>query len=102
MFTGSTRTGQDGRQAAADRLIGCSLELGGKNPMIVLADADLDAAVDGAIRGCFAGAGQVCVSIERIYVHESMFDALRLALRDARAGTRSWAPRWITRSTWAR
>src|ERR1039457_4427928 len=49
-----------------------SLELGGKNPAIVLADADLDAAVYGAIQGCFASAGQVCVSIERIYVHESI------------------------------
>ena len=42
--------------------------------MIVLADADLERAVDGAIRGCFVGAGQVCVSIERIYVHQSLFD----------------------------
>jgi acyl-CoA reductase-like NAD-dependent aldehyde dehydrogenase len=74
MFTGSTRTGRVvGRQAAA-RLAGCSLELGGKNPMLVLADANLGAAVEGAIRGCFAGAGQVCVSIERIYVHRSIYD----------------------------
>ena len=42
--------------------------------MLVLADADLEAAVDGAIRGCFPGAGQVCISIERIYVHESVYD----------------------------
>jgi acyl-CoA reductase-like NAD-dependent aldehyde dehydrogenase len=74
MFTGSTRTGKLIARQAADRLIGCSLELGGKNPMIVLPDADLDAAVDGAIRGCFAGAGQLCISIERIYVHQSIFD----------------------------
>jgi succinate-semialdehyde dehydrogenase / glutarate-semialdehyde dehydrogenase len=74
MFTGSTATGKLIARQAADRLIGCSLELGGKNPMIVLADADIDAAVDGAIRGCFVGAGQVCVSIERIYVHRSVFD----------------------------
>ena len=72
MFTGSTRTGRLVARQAAERLIGCSLELGGKNPMIVLADADLDAAVYGAIQGCFASAGQVCVSIERIYVHESI------------------------------
>lgn len=72
MFTGSTGTGRLVARQAADRLIGCSLELGGKNPMIVLADANLKAAVDGAIRGCFAGAGQVCISIERIYVHESL------------------------------
>ena len=73
MFTGSTRTGKLVARQAAERLIGCSLELGGKNPMIVLDDADLEAAVDGAIRGCFAGAGQVCVSIERIYVHQAIF-----------------------------
>ena len=73
MFTGSTRTGRLVARQAADRLIGCSLELGGKNPMVVLADADLDAAVDGAVRGCFVGAGQVCISIERIYVHESLY-----------------------------
>ena len=75
MFTGSTRTGRIVGRQAAERLIGCSLELGGKNPMLVLADANLDAAADGAIRGCFVGAGQVCVSIERIYVHRSVFGA---------------------------
>ena len=75
MFTGSGRTGRMVGRQAAERLIGCSLELGGKNPMLVLADADLDRAVDGAIRGCFCGAGQLCISIERIYVHESLFDA---------------------------
>jgi acyl-CoA reductase-like NAD-dependent aldehyde dehydrogenase len=74
MFTGSCRVGRIVGGQAAERLIGCSLELGGKNPMLVLADADLDAAVDGAVRGCFPGAGQVCISIERIYVHQSVFD----------------------------
>ena len=73
MFTGSTRTGRIVAAQAAERLIGVSLELGGKNPMIVLDDADLDAAVDGAARGAFVGAGQVCVSIERIYVPAGLF-----------------------------
>jgi succinate-semialdehyde dehydrogenase/glutarate-semialdehyde dehydrogenase len=73
MFTGSSRTGRIVGRQAAGRLIGCSLELGGKNPMLVLADADLDAAVDGAVRGSFVGAGQVCISIERIYVDERLF-----------------------------
>jgi acyl-CoA reductase-like NAD-dependent aldehyde dehydrogenase len=73
MFTGSTKTGRAIGKRAAERLIGCSLELGGKNPMLVLRDAGLAAAVDGAIRGCFVGAGQVCISIERIYVHESLY-----------------------------
>jgi len=82
MFTGSTRTGRLVARQAAERLIGCSLELGGKNPMIVLADADLDAAVDGAIRGCFASAGQVCVAIERIYVHQSIAEPFLGALAE--------------------
>ncbi len=72
MFTGSTRTGRLVARQAAGRLIGCSLELGGKNPMIVLPDADLDAAAYGAIQGCFTSSGQACISIERIYVHESI------------------------------
>jgi succinate-semialdehyde dehydrogenase / glutarate-semialdehyde dehydrogenase len=74
MFTGSTRTGRLIAREAAERLIPHSLELGGKNPMLVLSDADLEASVDGAARGSFVGAGQVCVSIERIYVHHSLFD----------------------------
>lgn len=79
MFTGSNRTGRSIASRAGERLVGCSLELGGKNPMIVLEDAGLEAAVEGAVRGCFTGAGQVCVSIERIYVQEPVFSAfLRL------------------------
>ncbi|MEU2205821.1 succinic semialdehyde dehydrogenase [Streptomyces hygroscopicus] len=74
-FTGSTRTGREVAQAAAARLVGCSLELGGKNAMLVLRDADLARAVDGAVRGSFASAGQLCISMERLYVHESVADA---------------------------
>ncbi|MBS2961702.1 succinate-semialdehyde dehydrogenase (NADP(+)) [Actinocrinis puniceicyclus] len=73
-FTGSTRTGRQVAQQAAGRLIGCSLELGGKNSMIVFDDADLEKAVQGALRGCFSSAGQLCVSFERIYVHYSLHD----------------------------
>ena len=72
MFTGSTRTGRVVARQAADRLIGFSLELGGKNPMIVLDDADVEQATEGLVRGAFAGAGQVCVSIERVYVPRPM------------------------------
>ncbi len=72
-FTGSTATGRKIGSLCGDRLIGCSLELGGKNPMLVLADADLDAAVAGAIRGAFSNAGQLCISIERLFVHESLY-----------------------------
>lgn len=74
-FTGSTRGGRKIAEAAAARLIGCSLELGGKNPMIVLDDADLDVAAQGALRACFTNAGQLCISIERLYVHDAVHDA---------------------------
>ena len=73
-FTGSTRTGRIIARQAAERLIGCSLELGGKNAMIVLADADFDEAVEGALRGCFANAGQLCISIERLFVQRDIYD----------------------------
>lgn len=71
-FTGSTRTGRTVAKQAGERLVACSLELGGKNPMYVAADADLDRAVEGAVRACFASAGQLCVSIERLILHESV------------------------------
>ncbi|GAA4022148.1 succinic semialdehyde dehydrogenase [Streptomyces plumbiresistens] len=74
-FTGSTRTGREVAQGAATRLIGVSLELGGKNAMLVLEDADIEKAAAGAVRGCFSSAGQLCISIERLYVHESIADA---------------------------
>jgi succinate-semialdehyde dehydrogenase / glutarate-semialdehyde dehydrogenase len=73
-FTGSTATGRLLAREAGAQLTGCSLELGGKNPMLVLADADFDAAVAGAVRGAFSSAGQLCISIERLYVHETIFD----------------------------
>ena len=74
-FTGSTRTGRDVAQRAAARLVGASMELGGKNAMLVLADADLDRAAEGAVRACFASAGQLCVSIERLFVAREVADA---------------------------
>ncbi|MFE9405433.1 succinic semialdehyde dehydrogenase [Streptomyces sp. NPDC006530] len=74
-FTGSTRTGREVAQGAAARLVGVSLELGGKNAMLVLSDADVEKAAAGAVRACFSSAGQLCISIERLYVHESIADA---------------------------
>ncbi|GGL75355.1 succinic semialdehyde dehydrogenase [Streptomyces fumigatiscleroticus] len=74
-FTGSTRTGREVAQGAAARLVGVSLELGGKNAMLVLRDADIEKAAAGAVRACFSSAGQLCISIERLYVHESVADA---------------------------
>jgi succinate-semialdehyde dehydrogenase/glutarate-semialdehyde dehydrogenase len=74
-FTGSTKTGREVARRAAERLVGASLELGGKNAMIVLADADLDRAAEGAVRACFSSAGQLCISIERMYVHADVREA---------------------------
>ncbi|MDQ0259189.1 succinate-semialdehyde dehydrogenase/glutarate-semialdehyde dehydrogenase [Sinomonas atrocyanea] len=72
MFTGSSATGRKVAARCGERLIGFSAELGGKNPLIVLADADVPAAAAGAARACFANAGQLCIGPERIYVHEAV------------------------------
>ena len=74
MFTGSTATGRIVAKQCAERLIGFSGELGGKNPMLVLSDADIAKTAHGAVRSCFANSGQLCVSIERIYVVEKHYD----------------------------
>lgn len=74
-FTGSTATGRVVAARAGQRLIGASLELGGKNPLYVADDVDVEVAAEGAVRACFTGAGQLCVSIERLYVHEGVADA---------------------------
>lgn len=74
MFTGSTATGRIVAEQCARRLIGFSAELGGKNPMIVLADADLEKAVEGAVRACFSNSGQLCISVERMYVEDAVYD----------------------------
>ncbi|PWJ26182.1 succinate-semialdehyde dehydrogenase/glutarate-semialdehyde dehydrogenase [Branchiibius hedensis] len=74
MFTGSTKTGIGVAQRAAGRLVGASMELGGKNAMYVAADANLNKAAEGAVRACFSSAGQLCISIERLVVHESVAD----------------------------
>jgi len=73
-FTGSTAIGREVAQDAGRRLVGASLELGGKNAMYVAQDANLAKAVDGAVRACFSSAGQLCVAIERLYLHESIAD----------------------------
>jgi phenylacetaldehyde dehydrogenase len=73
-FTGSTATGRAILQAAAGNLKKVSLELGGKSPVIVLADADLDAAIEGAANAVFFNGGQVCVAGSRLYVERPVFD----------------------------
>ncbi len=67
-FTGSVRTGRKIAEACGRALIPCTLELGGKDPMIVCDDADLERAARGAVWGAFANAGQICMSTERVYV----------------------------------
>ena len=85
-FTGSTRVGREIARQAAERLVGCSLELGGKNPFLVLDDAPLDRAAEAAVRAAFSTAGQLCVSMERILVAERVHDAfLDRFLRRVRA-----------------
>ncbi|MBT3139877.1 aldehyde dehydrogenase family protein [Ruegeria litorea] len=74
-FTGSVRGGQAMERAAAGTFIPVSTELGGKDPGYVRADANLDAAVDTLIDGAMFNSGQCCCGIERIYVHESLYDA---------------------------
>jgi succinate-semialdehyde dehydrogenase/glutarate-semialdehyde dehydrogenase len=74
MFTGSTKTGRSVAKQSAERLIGASMELGGKNAMLVLEDARIGRAVEGAERALFSNAGQLCISIERLFVHESIAD----------------------------
>ncbi|UCE87037.1 MAG: aldehyde dehydrogenase family protein [Deltaproteobacteria bacterium] len=73
-FTGSARTGLAVAEVCGRNLVPCTLELGGKDPMIVCADADLERAANAAVFGAFANAGQVCTSIERVYVLEAVAD----------------------------
>src|SRR5258708_23509758 len=75
VFTGSVGTGKRIAAAAAERLLPVVLELGGKDPMIVLNDADIDVASSAAVWGAFVNAGQTCLSVERCYVHRSLYPA---------------------------
>ena len=72
-FTGSVEVGKRVMQRAAERLIPVSLELGGKDPMIVLKDADLERAANACVWGALMNSGQVCTSIERVYVEEQIY-----------------------------
>lgn len=96
-FTGSVPTGRKVAVACAEKLIPCFLELGGKDPAIVTETADLDRAATAVLRGAVYATGQVCYSVERVYVHESVHDAfvaklvekagaVRLNTDDPRAG----------------
>jgi succinate-semialdehyde dehydrogenase/glutarate-semialdehyde dehydrogenase len=74
IFTGSVASGKKVAQAAAARLLPVVLELGGKDPMLVLDDADLEVASSAAVWGAFVNAGQTCLSVERCYVHRSLYE----------------------------
>ncbi len=82
IFTGSVATGKRVGEAAARRLLPVVLELGGKDPMIVLDDADLDIATSGALWGAFMNAGQTCLSVERCYVHRSLYEPFLALCRE--------------------
>ncbi len=85
IFTGSVATGKRVQAAAAERLLPTVLELGGKDPMIVCADADLEQASSGAVWGAFTNAGQACLSIERVYVaREVSDDFIELSVKKAK------------------
>ncbi len=80
-FTGETRTGAAIMKAAADGARPVSLEMGGKNPAIVFADCDFEAAIDGTMRSCFANCGQVCLGTERVYVERPLFEKFVAAMK---------------------
>jgi len=75
IFTGSVPSGKRVAEAEAARLLPVVLELGGKDPMLVLDDADVDVASSGAVWGAFVNAGQACLSVERCYVHRRLYSA---------------------------
>ncbi|MFF0629111.1 2-hydroxymuconic semialdehyde dehydrogenase [Streptomyces sp. NPDC004296] len=79
-FTGESATGTAIMRAAADHVTPVSFELGGKNPAVVFADADLDEAVAGTVRSAFTHSGQICLCTERVYVQRPVFDAFVTAL----------------------
>lgn len=90
-FTGSVRTGRKVAEACGRNLVPCTLELGGKDPMIVCADADLERAANGAVYGAFSNAGQICVSTERVYVVDEVADAFTQKVVEKTAALRQGA-----------
>lgn len=95
MFTGSTATGIIVAEQCATRLIGFSGELGGKNPLLVLDDADVQRAAKGAVRASFSNSGQLCVSTERAYVHADVFDEfIETFVRETKAMTLGAGKDW--------
>jgi acyl-CoA reductase-like NAD-dependent aldehyde dehydrogenase len=92
MFTGSTKTGKKVMERAAKTLTPVSLELGGKDPMIVLADADLERAANAASFYSMNNGGQVCISVERVYVEEPVYDQFVAKVTDKVRALRQGRP----------
>jgi acyl-CoA reductase-like NAD-dependent aldehyde dehydrogenase len=92
MFTGSSRTGQAVMKAAADALVPCYLELGGKDPMIVCADANVERAANAAAYWSMNNAGQVCTSVERCYVEAPIYDEFLARVTETVRGLRQGEP----------
>ena len=92
MFTGSTATGKRVMERAAQTLTPVSLELGGKDPMIVLADADLERAANAAVFHGMQNAGQTCISVERVYVEEPVYDEFLIKVTDRVRALRQGVP----------
>lgn len=91
-FTGETKTGAAIMKAAADGARPVSLEMGGKNPAIVFADCDFEAAIEGTMRSCFANCGQVCLGTERVYVERPLFAEFVAAMKERAEKLRLGAP----------
>ena len=101
-FTGSYATGAKIAASAGKRMIKVQLELGGKDPVYVCDDVDVKAAAAAVADGAFYNTGQSCCSVERIYVHESIYDAVRRRVRRRGEGVPRSAIRWTRRRTSAR
>jgi acyl-CoA reductase-like NAD-dependent aldehyde dehydrogenase len=92
MFTGSTATGKKVMARAAETLTPVSLELGGKDPMIVLADAEVERAANAAVHYSMQNAGQTCISVERVYVEEPLYDEFVAKVTEKMRGLRQGVP----------
>jgi len=93
MFTGSTKTGRKIGGRCGERLIPCSLELGGKDPMIVLADADVERAANVAVEWGMRNSGQICMSVERVYVEDAVYDDFVARVTEKVGALRQGVPR---------
>ncbi|NDU72702.1 2-hydroxymuconic semialdehyde dehydrogenase [Actinomadura sp. DSM 109109] len=91
-FTGESATGAAIMRNAADHVTPVSFELGGKNPALVFADADLDAALDGTVRSCFTHSGQICLCTERVYVERPAFEEFTARLGERARSLEGYGP----------